>query len=293
MIRFLFIAALVLLLQAPSFSAAYLFLEGVPGESKATRHAGWIEIESVSFGAQKQTNTPVILLPLTVSKNLDKATPQLFLHVANGRIIKNGMVELFREGRAAARFLQLKLGDVRVSTLAQEGSSGEVPYEYLSLDSKTIRWTYTEVRADGSALRDISATWNLATQTGSGGTIDNDSDNDGLPDEFERLHNLKLDLADADEDPDKDGMANIEEFRAGTDPNSTNSIFRVSGERSATGNAALSWQPAAGKTYRLMGTSSPARPFEFLRFLTEEEASAGQLNLAPSGSFQFFLLEVE
>ena len=49
----------------------------------------------------------------------------------------------------------------------------------------------------------------------------------------------------------------------------------------------------AGKTYRLMGTSSPDRPFEFLRFLTEEEASAGQLNLAPSGSFQFFVLEVE
>ena len=110
---------------------------------------------------------------------------------------------------------------------------------------------------------------------------------------FECLHNFKLDLADADEDPDKDGMTNIEEFRAGTDPNSTNSIFRVSGERSATGNAALSWQPAAGKTYRLMGTSSPDRPFEFLRFLTEEEASAGQLNLAPSGSFQFFVLEVE
>ena len=193
MIRILSIAAL-LLLSSHCFSAAYLFLEGIEGESKASRHAGWIEIESYSFGVQKETNTPAILQPLTVSKKLDKATPKLFLHVADGRTTKNGLVEIYRESRAAARFLQLKLGDVRVSTVAQAGSSGEVPYEFLSLESETIRWTYTEVKADGAALRDISSSWNMATQTGSGGTIPTDTDNDGLPDEFERLHKLKLDI---------------------------------------------------------------------------------------------------
>lgn len=292
MIRILSIAAL-LLLSSHSFSAAFLFLDGIEGESKATRHAGWIEIESISFGVRKETNTPVNLQPLIVSKKLDKATPKLFLHVADGRLIKNGLVEIYREGRAAARFLQLKLGDVRVSTVAQAGSSGEVPYEFLSLESKTIRWTYTEVKADGAALREISSSWNMATQTGSGGTIPTDSDNDGLPDEFERLHKLKLDIADADEDPDGDGMSNIEEFRAGTEPNSLNSIFRVSGARTPTGNASLAWEPAPGKNYRLMGASSPDQPFEFIRFLTEAEAAAGQLNLQPGGTFRFFILEVE
>lgn len=292
MLRSLFIATL-LLLPAPSFSAAYLYLYGIEGESTSIRHFKWIEVESISFGAAKETNTPTQLLPLTLSKKLDKSSPKLFLHTANGRLITNGMVELYREDPSAARFLQLKLTDVLVSTIAQASSSGEVPYEFLSLNSKTIRWTYTEVNLDGSALRDISASWDQASQTGSGGTIVLDDDNDGLPDDFERLHNLKLGFPDANDDADKDGMTNIEEFRAGTAPNTPNSIFQLTGARSVTGDTSLSWEPAPGKTYRLMGATSPDKPFEFIRFLTEAEAAAGQITLPPSGSFAFFILEVE
>jgi type VI secretion system secreted protein Hcp len=292
MIRLLSIATLFAL-SAHSFAAAYLYLEGIDGESKSTRHSKWIEIQSFSYGVSKTTNTPPSFSELHLSKKIDKSSPKLFLRAANGQIFKNGVLEVFREGPRAARILQVKFLDCFLTSIAQSGGSGDVPYEAFSLQPKSFSWTYTEIAADGSALREISSAWNLASGSGSGGSIPSDSDNDGLPDDFERLYSLDLNTPDADEDPDEDGMTNIEEFRAGTSPKSPDSIFRVSGERSASGDASLSWQPAPGKTYRLMGTTSPDQPFEFIRFLTEEEAAAGQISFPPAGTFQFFILEVE
>lgn len=294
MFRLLTTGVLVLLAtRAEASSLSYLYLEGIRGEAVSARHSGWIEVESFSFGASSVTNAPVNFLPLQVTKLLDKATPQLFLHVANGRQIRNGVLDVVRTDSAGVRLLQLHLSDVIVSGVQQSGPAGEIPMEVVSLNYAAAKWTYTEISADGRPLRDIVCSWNSADNTGSGGTIALDSDNDGMPDDYELLYGLRIDASDADEDLDGDGMTNLEEFRAGTIPNEANSTFRVSGARTAAGGASLSWEGAPGKTYRLMAATSPSGPFEFIRFLTEEEASAGNLQLPTTGSFQFFILELE
>ena len=60
-------------------------------------------------------------------------------------------------------------------------------------------------------------------QPGEGGEtdpMDHDSDNDGLPDGWESQNGLDpMDPSDAGEDPDGDGLTNLEEFEHGTDPN--------------------------------------------------------------------------
>jgi hypothetical protein len=49
--------------------------------------------------------------------------------------------------------------------------------------------------------------------------LDEDDDNDGMPDAFETANGLNpLDAADASQDADGDGFTNLEEFQAGTDP---------------------------------------------------------------------------
>ncbi|MDY6905999.1 MAG: M6 family metalloprotease domain-containing protein [Thermodesulfobacteriota bacterium] len=49
---------------------------------------------------------------------------------------------------------------------------------------------------------------------------DDDSDNDGLPTDWENLYGLNPATDDAAGDPDNDGFSNLEEFIAGTDPQS-------------------------------------------------------------------------
>jgi hypothetical protein len=51
-------------------------------------------------------------------------------------------------------------------------------------------------------------------------TWDPDGDNDGIPDWYENLHGLNpLNAADANLDPDADGLTNLQEFQHGTNPN--------------------------------------------------------------------------
>jgi type VI secretion system secreted protein Hcp len=297
------ISFFLLLAGRSQASQMFLYLEGIPGEARAARHAGWIEVNSFSFGLNRTPSNTVSFSPVAMSKAVDKSTPLLFQHCASGKHIKSGILDVIRTERTGIRYLQVKLKDVLVSSLQQNvqsldnddtgGISAPEPADIVTLSFSSTEWIYTEVAADGRALRNVNAGWNLASNTGTGEMIPEDTDNDGMPDEFERAHGLKVDIADSDEDADKDGMTNLEEFRAGTAPNSADAVFKVSGVRSSSGAATLSWNATVGKTYRLMGATSPNQPFEFVRFLTEEEVAAGTVSIPASAKFQFYILEAE
>ncbi|NLD38167.1 MAG: carboxypeptidase regulatory-like domain-containing protein, partial [Desulfatiglans sp.] len=56
-----------------------------------------------------------------------------------------------------------------------------------------------------------------------GGTLNSDTDGDGMPDEWEADNELNLLVNDANEDADGDGFKNLIEYKRGTDPQDENS----------------------------------------------------------------------
>ncbi|MDT8273438.1 MAG: REJ domain-containing protein [Desulfomonilia bacterium] len=115
-------------------------------------------------------------------------------------------------------------------TLSATDNSGSVAGMKFSNDNETFsaesayassaQWVLTE--GDGSKtvfvrFKDAAGNWS----TSASDTIELrlDSDGDGIPDAWERLHGLDpSDPHDAAYDSDQDGISNLEEYVAGTDP---------------------------------------------------------------------------
>ena len=105
---------------------------------------------------------------------------------------------------------------------------------------------------------------NSATPNRSNQQVATDSDQDGLPDNWETTHGLDIGNAlDAAADPDGDGLSNLSEYQVGTDPRNAASLLRLEAERNGR-MVVLRFQAAAGKSYQLRKTTAlPVRNAEW------------------------------
>lgn len=110
----------------------------------------------------------------------------------------------------------------------------EINYSYDDLNR-----LQTVTRADGPVIQygyNAAGGFTQQTVTNSPDTdgdlvanfVDEDDDNDGLPDSYELQYNFDpLNPADASEDADGDGQTNFQEFQSGTNPLDNNDSIHV------------------------------------------------------------------
>jgi type VI secretion system secreted protein Hcp len=140
---------------------AYLYIDGIPGESTAAAHQGWIKIDSWSWG---ETNAGSLSLPsmkdIVIVHGIDKASPKLAEACCIGAVIQNVTLHICRPTPEQEIYLQYVLKNVMVSSVngqTQPTTAGDVlPLEEVSLNYQKIEWIYTP--ADGNT---VSASWDV------------------------------------------------------------------------------------------------------------------------------------
>lgn len=144
----------------------FLKIEGVDGESTDKGHKNEIDVLSWSWGETNSTSLgsggagagKVIMQDFHFTKTVDKASPKLFLHTADGRHFPKATLTVRRTERPQ-EYLKIELENVLVSSYQVSGSGGTVPTDSFSLNFEKIKWTYqteSEVIQDG---------WDLGTNT--------------------------------------------------------------------------------------------------------------------------------
>lgn len=99
--------------------------------------------------------------------------------------------------------------------------------------------------------------WTAASPTPGRMLASADSDEDTLPDEWERENGTNPYLVDADADPDADGYSNMQEYIAGTHPNSAGSALSIEVEVGGTDGLQIRFPAVATRSYSLLSASAP------------------------------------
>jgi type VI secretion system Hcp family effector len=139
----------------------------IEGESSSTVTSDWnkkILIESMDFSVSQQaskSNTGLVASgsqvgPLSIRKQMDKSTPQLFYHLASGTPLDTVLVRVSRTGTTGGPFEAetYVLENALVSSYHTSGipGTGGLPEETWSLSFTKITERYQSVKPNSDVL---------------------------------------------------------------------------------------------------------------------------------------------
>jgi type VI secretion system secreted protein Hcp len=145
-------------------------VEGVAGESADANHSGWTDIQSISWGASQAASISgggagagkVSFSDLTVTANIDKATPALLKMCASGKHIAKVEISGQKAGGTAMEFTKVVLNDVLVTGVQFAGATGgeqmQVVYSYQAAKVEHHYWVQGK---DGSKGAETQMGWDV------------------------------------------------------------------------------------------------------------------------------------
>jgi type VI secretion system secreted protein Hcp len=152
----------------------FLKLDGIDGESIKSGAEGWIELFSFSNGASNPSSVAfgtgsgagkVDLSSLSLQKQLDKASPKLFLNCCAGTHIATGQM-IVREatgGDTTQTYFQYDLTEVFIDSISWGGSAGGgKPSESVSVSAKSLQVTYLPQDSTGTVGNKIVVGWDVS-----------------------------------------------------------------------------------------------------------------------------------
>jgi type VI secretion system secreted protein Hcp len=140
----------------------FLKIDGIEGESQKKGHKGEIDVVSFSFGAAQHGSFhtggsgggsgKAEIRDISLMKQVDKASPQLFKFCASGKHIKNIVIYAQKagDGDNALTYYTIKLEDAIVSSVDNSGaSSGDAIMETVTFNTAKFTFDYQAQNAEG------------------------------------------------------------------------------------------------------------------------------------------------
>jgi type VI secretion system secreted protein Hcp len=154
----------------------FLNIDGIPGESKDSKHSDEIDVMSWSWGATQSGGFAygggggagkVSMQDFHFTMKVNKSTPKLILHCANGTHIPKAVLTIRKAGKEQQEFLRYTFSDLLVSSYQTGGSEGtDIPTESVSLNYSKMEVEYKEQQQDGSLGGAVKSHWDMKTNTG-------------------------------------------------------------------------------------------------------------------------------
>jgi len=177
----------------------------------------------------------------------------------------------------------------------------------INLTSPPAHYRRVNVTLDGQPLSLISAATEFSVPlTARGqteridlqlGTALADTDGDGLADVWEQQHFGGLNANPAD-DPDGDGMSNLREYRAGTNPTDPNSLLELVEISKVANGVSIRWSSQLERSYRVRRSSNLLAPLADYQIVQAGLSATPPMNqfvdttVGAEAPF-FYLIEVE
>lgn len=150
----------------------FLKLESVDGESVDAQHTD--EIDLLTWGIDaRQTGTShsgggsgagrVSISEITITKNVDKSSPTLFLFCCNGKHIPSGTITVRKAGGDALEYMVVELEDILVTGYSTTGGGAEQLVESVSLSCKRMGIVYTPQAEDGTGGAAVGHGWDVGS----------------------------------------------------------------------------------------------------------------------------------
>ena len=148
----------------------FLKIDGIKGESTDAKHKDEIDIHSFTFGVHQTGASSggggsgagkAHFDDIHITKAADLASPNLMLACATGKHIKEATITVRKAGGQQEDFYTIKLSDLIVSSVQNNGHGGDNPQESVSLNFSKIKFDYKPQKADGTLGGVSTATYDI------------------------------------------------------------------------------------------------------------------------------------
>lgn len=154
----------------------YLCIDGIEGESQSEKHSNCIDVLAWSWGLSQSGTLhagvgggagKVAVQDISLTKWIDKSTPDLILSTANGKHLTKAELFTYKcGGENPIPYFDLLMEPVLVSSVSTGGSGGEDRLtENVTLNFQKVEWCYTTTDSKGSIDAEICNSWDIATNT--------------------------------------------------------------------------------------------------------------------------------